>query len=664
MTPTTTVSLSATYVEEWNDKFLGLWPHRYDYIQAEHPNPGATPDWTTERRHPLPDRLILQGSYLYGVRFGTTTCYCMLDIDIGSPYHPNRDPLALERIQAAIESLGLVQSLICTSSYSDGLHLYFPFEEAQPSWKIAAAVTVLLENRGFKLAPGQLEIFPNLKPYTSEGTQTLYNAHRLPLQAGSYLLNADLQPLGSSQEEFARQWQFIQRKNDLNAVTLEQLLKQNRRVRHHITTRADKFLNDLNADIELGWTDYGQTNPLIGKIAVRSYVFGHILYAPEPLTGQALADDILNTAKALPGYKDFCRHQDEIEKRATEWARSVETSGRYYPYGGQSLDREASLNKPNRNEQRAEDARDRIRAALANQLDQGTLPSGITARFKVLTSYGISGTTLYGNQDLWHPKHLGKTPSDSPTHEGTAGLDRLEEASSPAPPKNLFPPIGCNVPSDKGLSGSELSNSEEIGCNVLPGKASSDLAPAESAAEANAETEPNAETLIGIKQVRAIIAQIQVTKQAEKQQRAEQKHLDQEAQKEAARQAYTEKMMRFLISGDPILQAEALTWMEQHSNSFARAEVETPSQLALPGVTPQPFDEPLPDPFDLSEILAEISIHRKRLGWSAEQVSQTLQKLFCKTHQSRLDDLELVEWLRWLEAQPSPDVKQQDKKSG
>ena len=90
-----------TFVQELEDRFLALWPHRFDYLYAPHPDPGTKPQWQTETRHPLSDRLINQGTYLYGVRCGSLTQYAMLDIDSGSPYHPRRDPLGIARILPA-----------------------------------------------------------------------------------------------------------------------------------------------------------------------------------------------------------------------------------------------------------------------------------------------------------------------------------------------------------------------------------------------------------------------------------------------------------------------------------------------------------------------------------------------------------------------------------
>jgi hypothetical protein len=105
-------------------------------------------------------------------------------VDKGSAYHPTRDRFACDDGIGALEVLGLVQAVVCTSSYSGGLHLYFPFDTAQKTWAIALAVSTLLENKGFKLAPGQLEVFPNCKAYVTSGEHSLYNGHRLPCKRG------------------------------------------------------------------------------------------------------------------------------------------------------------------------------------------------------------------------------------------------------------------------------------------------------------------------------------------------------------------------------------------------------------------------------------------------------------------------------------------------
>jgi hypothetical protein len=399
---------SFAYVQEWDDSFLHLFPHRYDYIWATHPQPGQRPIWKTESRHPLSDRLICQGAYLYGVRFGRETNYLLIDIDAGSHYHPRRDPLAIARLLKALESLGLVERVACTSSYSGGIHLYFPFVEAQNSYQLADAATTVLEQAGFVVAAGQLELFPNLKLYATGGEPSLFNAHRLPLQSpGSYLLNVDWETISTDSIEFVRRWQFAQNRNDLTSKTLTHILKTARRKRYRLSTNAAKFLADLDAEIEPGWTGRGQTNYLLGRIAMREYVFRHLLQGGPPLVGEALATAIVQIAQSLPGFTEWCSHQHEIGQKAQEWARSIEAS-HYYHYGERS-GQKAVPATPTWNQQQADKAKERIRTAIVDLLNTNALPAGITARRQALTRYGISHSTLSKYKEFWHPVHLNQS---------------------------------------------------------------------------------------------------------------------------------------------------------------------------------------------------------------------------------------------------------------
>lgn len=400
-------------VRDQREEFLTLFPHRYDFIWANHSNFGETVEWQTERRYPLSDRLIDQGSTLYGVRFGSKTQYSLLDIDAGSLYHPQRDPFAIQRIIAALEPMGIASYLACTSSYSRGIHLYLPFEDSQSSWQLSIAISTLLENAGFILKPGQLEIFPNPKPYRGDGTFSLFNAHRLPLQIGSYLLDDDFQPVWSDRHTFLRYWNVVKSRNDVNAKTIRRVIKQFKRHPFRISGKADKYLNDLNAEIEIGWTGAGQTNRLLGRITMRSYVFHHILTSGTPLTGAALVNEVVRVAKSLPGYSDWCRHQHKIDHRAEEWARCVESS-HYFHYGSalgkykaQSKEVESPIeNLPDWNRQQSKSAREKIRSAIVDLLEKGILPSSATHRFKLLLDYRIGGGSLYRHKDLWHPNYL------------------------------------------------------------------------------------------------------------------------------------------------------------------------------------------------------------------------------------------------------------------
>lgn len=667
-------SISFEGVRESGDEFLSLFPHRFDYIYAKHPELGKTPDWQTESRHPLSDRLIRQGSYLYGVRFGLETHYCLLDIDAGSVCHPNRDPFAIPRIVAALEDVGLVSHVTCTSSYSGGLHLYFPFEQPQKSWNLAVVLETLLENAGFKLVLGQLEIFPNPKLYVSEGKPNLYAAHRLPMQAGSYLVNDRYELTYSSCDLFVQQWRFAQQRNDIHPHVVETILKSSRRKQYCISGKADKFLNDLNADIEPGWTGYGQTNYILGRIAMRSYVFGHLLCGSYPLEGKALVADIVRVAKALPGYQQWCKHQHEIEKRAEEWARCVETS-HYFHFGIQKLKSAKSdshrasseSDQPTWNQRQSEAARERIRNAIANMLETRSLPISPTERFQALTRYQIGGGSLYRHRDLWHPSYLAESSAsersvnDDPDLETRSGneIELIDSACADVVEPVETDPIWINPihindgrEEDCGKAASSSHHltsllSENGGNARLGAHLSHCSMPISKGAGDNFQGEHD-----GLPhQVQgAGNGYLPLQMAVEPQQRAE-----------AHQAAYLARLQRYLASGDPILMAEAIALSQTSPGrtspnkppsevAVALPEVVQPSALFLSEKPVLPPPQPN-DPDDLSNILVAISVHVRRLQWSAAWVGDRLQSLFGKRRQMLLTDAEIWEWLDYLEQQ-------------
>lgn len=580
-------------VREWGDAFLSLFPHRFDYIFAPHANPGETPAWQTESRHPLSDRLIQQGAFLYGVRFGAETNYCLLDIDIGSCYHPKHDPLAISRVVAALEPLGLVSYVACTSSYSGGLHLYFPFQNVQSSWQLAIALACLLENAGFKLQPGQLETFPNPKPYALGGNLSLFNAHRLPLQSGSYLLNEAWEPIWSDTQSFVNQWKLAQQRNDIDNQVLKQIIKQAKRKHFGISGKAEKFINDLNAEIEVGWTGYGQTNRLLGRITMRAYIFHHLLSGGEPLQGDALIHEIVEIAQSLPGYRDWCRHQHELEQRAEEWARCVENS-HYFHFGSQSQkskpeERDPELTAaidqaPSWNQRQLAATRDRIRRAIADLLEKGTLPAKATTRFQALLQYGIGGASLYRHRDLWHPHHL----SISSTEDTTSKVASLEVASSEVVsspevrssnvPSSMDNPTVENPPNppilhrDGRLDCAEGASNRLSSTNLLAigdgdnmqGKGFSDR-PAAQPEIKDSDVAPDPQT--GIPFIRQVLSQIKTIQRTVQDSFRSAQEQQQQNQAQRAKQQQLARMQHYLNSGDPILVAEALAW--QQSNGHA-----------------------------------------------------------------------------------------------
>ncbi len=578
------------YVQERSNRFLALFPHRHDYIYANHPSPGKRPQWQTESRHPLSDRLIEQGTYLYGVRFGKETQYAMVDIDVGSAYHPRRDPIAFQKLTEALEPLGLVSTITCTSSDSQGLHLYFPFSESLTAWEVGSGITLLLESQGFKVTPGQLEVFPNARLYTIESTPNLFNAHRLPLQRGSYLLNDDLEPIWTDQTTFVDQWRQCQSRNILSNETLQRIIKQKKRRSYRLSNKADKFLNDLNAEIEQGWTDHGQTNRLLGRITMRTYVFHHVMYGGEPLTGDSLIKEVLTVAKALPGYELWCRHQHEIEDRVSEWVSCIEKS-HYFHYGEQFGKYKSKKETPESedtdlswNQQQSQKTKDKIQAALKELTDKNELPEQATARFNALRKFGIGGGSLYRYKDLWHP--LWKSQKKSPqTPQFNNESGQFGQANAP----------NCH---------SSTSLLQEIDGNNNKINGSSDL---KSVAPQPEGGNPNRE---GIQRIREMLSKAQVTVDL---QAAQEVIEAEEMLAQESRAAHLQQMAYWLTLDDPILMAEALAWLQQQPPELCAELLDT----KLSDIQQQSL-----------ETIVEIVEQLQRLDWGPRRIGEELRSFF------------------------------------
>lgn len=177
---------------------------------------------------------------------------------------------------------------------------------------------------------------------------------------------------------------------------------------------------------------------------MRSYIFHHVLSSGKPLTGATLIEDIVETARSLPGYQEWCQHQHEIEHRAEEWAKCIESS-HYFHYGdpngkfkakSEELER-AIEQSPTWNQQRSQLTRDRIRSEIADLLETELLPSSATTRFKALLGYKIGGGSLYRHRDLWHPNYLTENAED--TVKANQQPDCAGGASDCHSLTNLFP---------------------------------------------------------------------------------------------------------------------------------------------------------------------------------------------------------------------------------
>lgn len=388
-----------------------LW---YPIVAVVPENAQAKPQWQTLTRYPMRPRTLWNqwqdANQLVGVRFGHQTQYALIDLDAQSQY---RSPDAIHAISQALETIGICRVILIQSSWSGGIHLYLPLPEALPTFDLALAVKRCLEVQGFEVAPGQLEVFPNVKSWgnPAKGQYIQYNAHRLPLQpgTGSFLLDDDLQPIGTDLARFFQQWDNATQQQDLTVLQLAlSQARANHKGNYQSPTASkvvDAWKQDLEREMAEGWTGYGQTNHLLKTIACYGVVF-------QGLTGTALVDYVEQTAIASAGYAEWCRHQAEIRQRSQEWAKAAEG---YYWILGTDGEREGNVHAANnivpmrrnrRNKERSLDAQTRIQQAVNVLAAQGQLPDDPGQRSDaIVITARCSKQTLYKYQELWHPKY-------------------------------------------------------------------------------------------------------------------------------------------------------------------------------------------------------------------------------------------------------------------
>lgn len=374
--------------------------HIWDFIYSNSVNGKA--NWKTQTKHSL-DPLTLyrrweRSDQLIGVRFSTNrdgqTSYLMLDIDRGSLYHPYSNELKLRALLGSLESVGLCRFVPVRSSSSEGLHLYFPLPEPISCDKLSRVIRQTIENQGFLVKPGQLEIFPNCRT----APKTLFQAHRLPLQTGSYVLDKNWQPAHNSLLGLIELWEAIATYQDIEL--LKEACENYSSNRIYQSKSIEEWRNRLENRLREGFTDSGQTNSIIQDLCVYSRVF-------LGLDWDNVEYWVLEQIISLPGYKLYCGHQHEIQKRVRDWVRENTKSDRYYPLKARS---KPSQEKKLTNQERAVDAERRIDEAIADlKQELGELPPQVGKREQLIRQKAKCGTkTLWKYCEKWHPNHINK----------------------------------------------------------------------------------------------------------------------------------------------------------------------------------------------------------------------------------------------------------------
>jgi len=373
---------SLTTTELAAQTFASFFPYLWKFIYAKNVDRTSKPEWKTETRYPITGRRLYDywadPDTLIGVRFDNQTEYALLDIDKGSPYHPSNNHEKFKTVLQALEDIGLVRPLIVQSSHSEGLHIYYPLWQEVPSFGIACAIKSCLQKNNCEIASGVIESFPNTKKYDSE-----YNGHRLPLQTGSYQLNNDLQIIGRDLNQFVETWLTVQEHQDidlLNQAIAEakanyQPPKDNR--------KTIQWREDLEKQIQQGWTGQGQSNELLYLMGKYARVF---LGCEED---EAIAEYITKTARAAAGFLKYCGDIKRLEQKAKDIAKWC--IKHHFPFGSKKGEQTETENEKTETQKAQKQAErlERIRTSVNELNKTGEMPETIRGMAQAIATIVI-----------------------------------------------------------------------------------------------------------------------------------------------------------------------------------------------------------------------------------------------------------------------------------
>jgi hypothetical protein len=470
-------------------KLTKLFHTGFNFITADNI---PKPNWRTNRKYPLSKgefiKLHSDPLNLLGVSFGQKTRYVMIDIDIDSSFHPNNDSKAYARLLLALEKIELTYPIHIRSSRSGGIHIYYFFPHPVSTFRLAALIRVTLINAGFQIKNGHLEIFPNTKAYSEDKTKpSYYKAHRLPLQpdSGACLLDqwgdelicsANLTDEGKL-EKFLIEAQKSAETNNIKWIESKldwayNLFKQKiAKYQHHASNYsevAQEWKENLELTIDIGWTDYHQTNELIPIFVCYGIVF-------EGLEDkQALFDWVHQKITTTRGYSEYCRHKNDIGQRIQDWVDSS-INNQYYvkycgfpPRCGITPHQLVALINPNRqqvnlhNQNLAERTKQRLNDILAalEQLPKkiGDRLIAIQAKCQELFGESISRNTLYRSayKSMWTGRERGENL------ENTIPLANITQTIDITGNYCISPEISPQIETPQSLAITELSHTPPI----------------------------------------------------------------------------------------------------------------------------------------------------------------------------------------------------------
>ena len=337
--------------------------------------------WVTNRR--LTPKLVAQQLGLtakerpyrsLNIAMPNQTMTACIDIDINSRYHPANDGEGIEPVKNALAEIGLIEALEFQSSFSTGMHLWYPLPVAKKSWELANAIEDACRARNLEIRYGVLELRPNRRNFDSN-----FKLIRAPLSGeGNALWLGDIGCLEESDVAILRH-SFNSAAN-YNRLTPLQAKPAIVAGSSSITRSKKSSKNKLDfykCRLADGFSGPGQTQ----EISLAALIVARMVEGVDSV--QALRQRLIELVTTAPGFWQYCDHQQEIESGRFWSQATLKKQLQFSP-----ADYEKSWRKIH-NEKRAREAAQKAQKAIFCAVaDEATFTTQDAATDALRANYG------------------------------------------------------------------------------------------------------------------------------------------------------------------------------------------------------------------------------------------------------------------------------------
>ena len=256
--------------------------------------------------------------------FDTDTDRFTLDIDAGSIYHPDRVDSELDDLLDKLHAANIEGYIPVRSSNSGGVHLIFPVPDKVKSKTLGARITSYLKKRQIVVMDGTLEVYPNKVTYVKSDNPKDWSRCkqvRLPLQAGSFILDRDFQPFTNSLDVFWEYWDEcveINSEFDIDSSFEVSAADKDRVSPKVAELKFESYVRTKPGYWRKGWTGESQTNSILMSLGFSITGYNDV---------QHLGNLIFKRSARLPGFDAYCREFQESEK---EFKKHCQRVAKYY----------------------------------------------------------------------------------------------------------------------------------------------------------------------------------------------------------------------------------------------------------------------------------------------------------------------------------------------